>query len=159
MKDGTTEIRPSALRARRTCIGRAEESAGTRALPQETPVAFTYGRQTQAVMLASPSDLEDFAIGFSFTERIISSADEIEELEIVDLPKGIELRMALAGDRAVAIEARRRHMAGPAGCGLCGIESLEAATAPPPAVRAGLVVDSATVFPRPGRPARSPAGQ
>ena len=137
---------PSIVSARRTRIGRTDESAGQRPLPEETPIAFTYARQTQAVMLASPSDLEDFAIGFSFTERIVASPDEIEELEIVGLPNGIELRMALAGDRATAIEARRRHMAGPAGCGLCGIESLDAAAAPPPFVRADLKIDSADIF-------------
>ena len=145
-KTDTSQTRQPAISARRSRIGRADESTGTRALPQETPVAFTYGRQTHAVMLASPADLEDFAVGFSFTERIIAAVDEIEELEIVDLPKGIELRMSLAGERASLVESRRRHMAGPAGCGLCGIESLEAATAPPPPVRGGLEVDSADIF-------------
>jgi len=138
--------KPPIFRARRTRIGRADESTGQRPLPEETPIAFTYARQTQAVMLASPSDLEDFAVGFSFTERIVAAPDEIEELEIVDLPNGIELRMALAGDRASEIEARRRHMAGPAGCGLCGIESLEAAAAQPPVVRAELKIESADIF-------------
>ncbi len=76
----------------------------------------------------------------------MASPDEIEELEIVELPNGIELRMALAGDRATQIAARRRHMAGPAGCGLCGIESLDAAAAPPPLVRAELKVESADIF-------------
>ncbi|MEI9989211.1 MAG: formate dehydrogenase accessory sulfurtransferase FdhD [Rhizomicrobium sp.] len=141
-----TETRPPAIRARRSRIGRADESTGVRVLPQETPVAFTYGHQTHAVMLATPADLEDFAVGFSFTEQIIDDPIEIEELEIVDLPNGIELRMSLAGERAAEVEGRRRHMAGPAGCGLCGIESLEAATAPPPAVRAELQVETAEIF-------------
>jgi len=138
--------KPPIVRARRTRIGRADESAGQRPLPEETPIAFTYARQTQAVMLASPSDLEDFAVGFSFTERIVAAPDEIEELEIVDLANGIELRMALVGDRATQIEARRRHMAGPAGCGLCGIESLDAAAVPPPVVRAEVKVESVDIF-------------
>ena len=137
---------PSIVSARRTRIGRTDESAGQRPLPEETPIAFTYARQTQAVMLASPSHLEDIANGISITERIVATPDEIEELEIVGLPNGIELRLALAGDRATAIEARRRHMAGPAGCGLCGIESLDAAAAPPPFVRADLKIDSADIF-------------
>ena len=138
--------KPPIVRARRTRIGRADESAGQRPLPEETPIAFTYARQTQAVMLASPSDLEDFAVGFSFTERIVAAPDEIEELEIVDLANGIELRVALVGDRATQIEARRRHMAGPAGCGLCGIESLDAAAVPPPVVRAEVKVESVDIF-------------
>ncbi|MEJ0025061.1 MAG: formate dehydrogenase accessory sulfurtransferase FdhD [Rhizomicrobium sp.] len=145
-KEAATGTKPPAMRARRSRIGRTDESTGTRALPQETPVAFTYGRQTHAVMLATPADLEDFAVGFSFTERLADAPAEIEELEIVDLPSGVELRMSLTGERADLAEARRRRMAGPAGCGLCGIESLAAATAPPPPVRAELQVETAEIF-------------
>ena len=130
--------RPPIVRTRRSLISRTGETSGMRALPEETPVVFTYGRKTHAVMLASPTDLEDFAVGFSFTERIVEGADEIEELEIVDLHNGIELRMMLAASRDRAIEKRRRRFAGPAGCGLCGIESLDAATVQPPAVRSAL---------------------
>ncbi len=138
--------RPPIVRARRHLVGRSGEADGVRALPEETPVAFTYGRQTYAVMMASPADLEDFALGFSFTERIVRSADEIEELEIVVLPNGIELRMTLGHDRDAEVVARRRRIAGPAGCGLCGIESLEAATAPPAKVQSGLKVASGDIF-------------
>ncbi len=137
---------PAIVRARRSLVSRTGETAGSRALPEETPVAFTYGRTTHAVMLATPADLEDFAVGFSFTERVVASAGEIEELEVVELPRGIELRMTLAASRDDESAARRRRFAGPAGCGLCGIESLEAATQPPPAVDAALRIDSAQVF-------------
>ncbi|MGZ5937206.1 MAG: formate dehydrogenase accessory sulfurtransferase FdhD [Rhizomicrobium sp.] len=138
--------RPPIVRTRRSLISRTGETSGMRALPEETPVVFTYGRKTHAVMLASPTDLEDFAVGFSFTERIVEGADEIEELEIVDLHNGIELRMMLAASRDRAIEKRRRRFAGPAGCGLCGIESLDAATVQPPAVRSALRFDSQQIF-------------
>ncbi len=138
--------RPPVVRAARSLVGRDSERAGTRALPEETPIAFTYGRETYAVMMATPADLEDFAIGFSLTEGIVSAPSEITELEIVDLPNGLELRMALVPGRDEALLTRRRRIAGPAGCGLCGIESLDAATKPPAHVESGLVLDSADVF-------------
>ncbi len=137
---------PASVRARRRLIGRAGDSEGSRALPEETPIAFTYGRDTYAVMMATPSDLEDFAIGFSLTEGIVAAPSEIAELEIVDLPNGRELRMTLAPGRDEALLARRRRIAGPAGCGLCGIESLEAATRPPPAVASALHIGSNEIF-------------
>ena len=116
--------------ADRLAIGRSGSANGTRIVAEETPVAFTYGRDTYAVMMATPADLEDFAIGFSLTEGVIAAPEEITELEIVEHPKGVELRMTLIDDRDVALLNRRRKLAGPVGCGLCGVESLEAAITP-----------------------------
>jgi FdhD protein len=100
-------------------------------VPEETPIAITFGRTTYAVMMATPADIEDFAVGFSLTERIIEDIAEIAELEVVALPQGIEARMTLSSNRDAQLLSRRRRLTGPAGCGLCGIESLEAAVAPP----------------------------
>lgn len=98
--------------------------AGTRALPEEVPVALVYNGTTQAVMMATPDDLEDFGRGFTVSEGL-ARADELGDIEIAEHGAGIEIRMWLPEDRAEALLARRRAMAGPVGCGLCGVDSLE----------------------------------
>jgi FdhD protein len=110
---------------------------GVRVVPRETPIALTYNRTTHAVMLASPADLEDFAFGFSLSEGIIDTVADILALNIVEVPDGIECRMDLAADRLQALTKRQRRLAGPSGCGLCGLDSLAAAIRPAPSVPSG----------------------
>lgn len=107
--------------------GAAGPRAVRRVLPEESAVALVYDGSTQAVMMASPADLEDFALGFSLSEGIVTDAAQIAACETVTHDRGIEVRMWLAEDRGQALAARRRAMAGPVGCGLCGIDSLDAA--------------------------------
>jgi len=109
-------------------------STGERTLAEEVPVAFSYDGATHAVLMATPDDLEDFALGFSCTEGIITAAAEIAELAVVSVADGIVLRMWLAGDRSDAFAARRRRFVGPAGCGMCGLESLAEANRAIPTV-------------------------
>ena len=106
---------------------RAGVTVGKRLVPEETAVAFSYDGGTYAVMMATPQNLDDFALGFSLTEGIAASPADIRQLDIVEHEAGVELRMWLAEPRATALVERRRHLAGPTGCGLCGIESLEEA--------------------------------
>ncbi|MBM3620986.1 MAG: formate dehydrogenase accessory sulfurtransferase FdhD [Alphaproteobacteria bacterium] len=127
----TADVPPPVQRVARTAWAGGELSAGTRMVPEETAIALTYNRVTHAVMMATPADLEDFAVGFSLTEGIVERPPEIEELEVVPSDNGIELRMWIGEDLGAAFHDRRRHLAGPTGCGLCGMDSLAEAMRPP----------------------------
>ena len=116
---------------------------GTRLIPEETALALTYNGGTYAVMMGTPQNLKDFAVGFSLSEGIVQSPGEIETLDIVELDDGIELRMWLKPSQAERISERRRHIAGPTGCGLCGIDSIAEAIRP-----AAIVPKGQTFSPR-----------
>jgi FdhD protein len=138
-------VGPPARSVKRTAYRGGAVTRGARAIPEETPVAFSYNRVSYAVMLATPADLEDFAVGFSLTEGVVQTADQIEELEVVPAEQGIELRMWLAPERADRVTLRQRRLAGPSGCGLCGLESLADAVRALPRVTAEPRFDVAQV--------------
>jgi FdhD protein len=102
-------------------------ASAARMVPEETPIALSYAGTTHAVMMGTPADLDDFALGFSLTEGIISSKDEIEAIEVEDLGEGIDIQIGLKDRANTRFQARRRRLAGPVGCGLCGIESIDEA--------------------------------
>ncbi|QUS35096.1 formate dehydrogenase accessory sulfurtransferase FdhD [Falsirhodobacter algicola] len=108
-----------------------------RLLPEEIAVAISYDASTQAVMMATPNDLHDFARGFSLTEGI-ATPEEIASIEPVEVPRGIDLRIWLAPGVGARLAQRRRSMTGPVGCGLCGIDSLDQALRDMPPVTSDL---------------------
>lgn len=93
-------------------------------LAEEQPVAFEYNGISHAVMLATPRDLDDLAVGFSLSEGIVDIRDEIFAIESVEGQQGITLRIDIAGSAFARLKDRRRSLAGRTGCGLCGAESL-----------------------------------
>ncbi len=111
-----------------------------RAVPEETPVALSYRGTTHAVMMATPADLHDFALGFSLTEGVVSSPAEIEGIAIEEAGAGIDIQISLRESAGERFQARRRRLAGPVGCGLCGIESIDEALRRVPAVEGGLAL-------------------
>jgi formate dehydrogenase accessory protein FdhD len=104
----------------------------TAQLIEEVPVALIYNGVSHAVMLASPGDLADFALGFSLSEGIIATAQELLDLEVVPGGEGIEVRLTITARRFAGLKDRRRTLAGRSGCGLCGVESLADAMRPLP---------------------------
>lgn len=92
---------------------------------QEVPVALVYNGISHAVMMASPANLEEFATGFSFTEGIIKSVDEILDIEVIAQPTGVELEITVSGRCFNNLKHIRRSLAGRTGCGICGRESLQ----------------------------------
>ena len=106
MREPTTNVACSIWRHQNVADGK-------RAVPVETAISFTYDGGSYAVMMATPQDLEDFALGFSFTEGLVSSPADIRQLDVVEHDDGIELRMWLVEPRAAVLNARRRYLAGP----------------------------------------------
>ncbi|MBS7543575.1 formate dehydrogenase accessory sulfurtransferase FdhD [Ancylobacter oerskovii] len=137
-------IDPAVRVSRLACTPRGVQR-GERVIPEETPVAIVHNGSTYAVMMATPADLEDFGIGFSLTEGVIGALADIEDLEILEHEEGVEIRLWINADRAGQMVARRRQIAGPTGCGLCGVESLELAVKPARSVGEGRVFSPAEI--------------
>lgn len=107
-----------------------------RAVAVERPVAIEFNGIGYAVMMATPADLADFATGFALTERLVTRAAQILDIDHVEREEGELLRVTLAADCIGAVAERARHRIAESSCGLCGIENLEQAIRPLPLVTA-----------------------
>jgi FdhD protein len=112
---------------------------------EEVPVALEYNGIGHVVMLASPADLEDFALGFSLSEGIVDTPEDVLGMEVDTLPTGIRLALHVAGGCFARLRERRRLLAGRTGCGLCGVDSLDQVRRPLPAVSAPATLDAAAL--------------
>jgi formate dehydrogenase accessory protein FdhD len=110
------------LPARRWDDGAVSERVET--IAEETPVALVYNGIPHAVMMATPQDLEDFALGFSLTEELIASPADLQRVECVRYSQGIEVQILVAPEREAEIAARTRRLTGRTGCGICGADSV-----------------------------------
>lgn len=104
-------------------------------VPAETPLAILVNGESFAVMMGTPADLEDFAVGFALTEGIVPAAGRIDSLRIGEASDGYLLNLRVAERFASAAQDRKRSIAGRSGCGVCGAQTIEAAVPRPPRVR------------------------
>ena len=124
-----------------------DAGAVERRVPDERPVAFVYNKTPYTVMMATPADLEDFALGFSLAEGILKRASEFGGVAMLQAPAGLELDISIPERRARLLAARPRNLAGRSGCGLCGIQSLSQAVRPLPVqTAAGPKVTAAAIL-------------
>lgn len=123
-----SDVLPSPLHAVRPLGAATDEWVAV-----ETPIALTVNGVSQAVMLASPADLEDFALGFALNEGWITSRHELLDVDVLQQAAGLELALHVTAAREQQLKARRRLLAGRTGCGLCGLESLSQVRAVQPA--------------------------
>jgi len=107
---------------------------------EEVPVAFVYSGRPHVVMMCSPSDLEDLAVGFSLTEEIVAAPGDITRVETERHSKGVELRIEVPAAALDRLAARSRALAGRTGCGLCGVEAIDDAVRAPRSVSSPLVI-------------------
>lgn len=102
----------------------------SREIAGETPVSLTYNGLAYAVMMATPQDLEDFAVGFSLTQAAVERAEDIIEIEIHEAALGYVVRIQIPPERFKILAGRRRNVVGQTGCGMCGIVELDKALLP-----------------------------
>jgi len=126
-----------------TCLRLAGGAVMARdtAIAAEVPVALVYNGVSHVVMMATPSDLADFAVGFSVSEGILADRAELLYLEIEEGKTGIRVSMTITEERFAGLKERRRNMTGRTGCGLCGVDDLTQVARPLPRVGTGVTVD------------------
>ena len=131
------------VEATRLCAGAATDSSER--VADETAIGFVYNGEPWAVMMATPADLEDFAVGFSLAENVVDEAREVELVDATRNDDGIALALSIPSARFEALTARRRAFEGRAGCGICGIGVLDVAMRAPPVVPGGAPIAAASI--------------
>ena len=129
-----------------TSISTAGDRPGRAAVAEEVPVAFVYCRRTHAVMMATPCDLEDLAIGFTLSEGIAEDVREIRRVTVSRHSRGIELKIDVPSAIADRLAIRARALAGRTGCGLCGVEAIEDAVRVPVRIASTLRVAADAIW-------------
>jgi FdhD protein len=130
-----------------------QAALATRLLANEVPVALEFDGEPYAVMMVTPGDLEDFAVGFALSERIVARADEIARIDIRESSRGIGVDVRLEKDQSARLAQRRRAIAGQSGCGICGLTTIEEAlpqlakVSSPPRVTAGALFAALQALP------------
>ena len=128
------------------CGGQAAKATSALdSIARETAIALIYNDISHAVMMASPQDLEAFALGFSLTEGIVSNIEDIYGITIAASQAGTEVSLSIASQCFVNLKNKRRNLTGRTGCGICGAESLQQLWQPVPAVTADFRVDHSAI--------------
>ncbi len=109
-------------------------------IAEEVPIVLVYNGVSHVVMLATPTNLEDFAFGFSMTEGIIQSAQEFLSARVYQRANGIEVNIKIPEQRFACLTDKGRNLTGRTGCGLCGASTLKQAIRQPPPVHSGISV-------------------
>ncbi|KQT54573.1 formate dehydrogenase family accessory protein FdhD [Aureimonas sp. Leaf454] len=120
-------------------------TASSRAVPEEVAIAISVDGSTHAVMMATPTHVEELGLGIALAERIVGAPSEIERMVVVETQAGLDCQIRLVPERGRTYVARRRQMTGPVGCGLCGVESLELAAPELPVVTTDAIVSPQTI--------------
>lgn len=123
----------------------ARSEPASDAIAMEAAVSLSYNGLSHVVMMMTPADLEDFALGFSLSEGIVERPAQIYDIVTQAHAQGLEIAITIGNERFQQLKDRRRNLAGRTGCGLCGAESLEQAVRPVPAVDCAAVIEGAAV--------------
>ena len=135
MKPMDAPLIPPGVRQRTVTAWRGDRAqVQTDWVAEEVPVALVFNSISHAVMMASPADLEDFALGFGLSEGLLADAGELYGVDLHAVAEGIEVRMDVAAACEWRLKERRRTLAGRTGCGLCGTDSLQQVRRDLPAV-------------------------
>jgi formate dehydrogenase accessory protein FdhD len=134
------------VRREYTRIGDGPASPESAIVAEEVPVALVYNGQSHVVVMASPADLEDLGFGFSITEGIVANPEEIERVDVVRHSRGIEVQMIVPMTVSDRLGDRRRAISSRTGCGICGVDSIDAVLRAPVRVTAQAAIPDASLW-------------